>query len=115
MADLDKIPMICGAIYYDWEDVPSHFRMVVDQARLAKLVRNADTLRMWCPTLFCEAIPQKTAMLSALKQTQYAYGLRFAVVFNGLDLLIIGAVEDQTVADTDEWLADFDEGNSAPR
>ena len=105
--DLDKVPLLAGWIYYDWSDVPQHFRMVLNRDKLLKLIRNSDKVRVYCASLYCEVVPQKASIMSEIKSLECAAHWQFAATFNGLDLLIIGAVEDESAGETQDWLDAF--------
>lgn len=108
MPDLTEVPLLAGFYTYPWGDVPPQFRMVVDKARLSKLIRNADNVRHYSLGLEVDITPQKTALLSDLRASNFPEGWRCAVTFNGLDLFIIGAITEGAHPRTDAWLDAFE-------
>lgn len=110
MSLTNNVPLIDGFINYDWSETPRQFRMVVDKARLVKLVRNADSIRHHSLGLDTDMTPQKTALVSDIRANRALDGASIAVTFNGLDLFIVGVVSGNGVDATESWLEAFEAG-----
>lgn len=85
---LDTINLADGNCF-DWGDEPEQFRHIVDVNRARKLVRNADSVSVWVPSLGFVLV-QKAGITAAIIQIEDP-DLHVACIFNGLDLQIIGA------------------------
>jgi len=108
MSLTNYVPLIDGFINYDWSKTPRQFRMVVDKARLVKLVRNADSVRHHSLGLDTDMTPQKTALVNDIRANLSLDDCKIAVTFNGLDLFIVGIVSDNGVDATANWLEAFE-------
>lgn len=87
------IPLIDG-IDFNWAETPVVFRHIVDGKRLAKLVRNADHVHV---KLFSfgglDVVMQKGSFQAAIANA--SSDALYAAIFNGIDLTVIGQVDQQ--------------------
>ena len=76
---------------HDWSETNLAFRHLLPPKKLARLVRNAETVLIWNNSMGIGATARKTAMLTALGE--FADNELLACTYDGLTLLIIGLAE----------------------
>jgi hypothetical protein len=79
-----------GLIDYDWQELHPAFIVKADKPRLLKLIRNCDTCKVWVHSLAGEVIVQKGSIQAAVQAAPA--DAEYAVMFNGVDLLIGGRI-----------------------
>lgn len=84
----------------EWDDIPEPFRYVVNKKALTKLIRNSSDVTV--STSVLGEVRVYKAHIAALIQ-EHNDKTYFAAIFNGLDLTILGPVNEAWYEDRQDY------------